>query len=86
MIRGHGGNVVLIKLNGELAAHDVWQRLALEKILIRRCTNIKGLSDRFIRISLKTKENNCLLAARFNALSHGSQLEAGSLKELQVAC
>ena len=86
MIHGHGGTFVLIQLNGGLAAHDVRQRLAREKNLIRRCKNIKGFSDRLIRISLKTIENNCLPAARINALSHGSQLEAAPLKKVQVAC
>ncbi|MCP4628604.1 MAG: pyridoxal phosphate-dependent class II aminotransferase [bacterium] len=77
---------VLIKLRGGLSANYVWQRLARKKILIRRCTNVQGLSDRFIRISLKSPDNNRLLAARLLAISRGAEKEGGSLEELRVAC
>lgn len=76
---------VLIKMRGGLSANYVWQRLAREKILIRRCTNIQGLSDRFIRISLKTPADNRLLASRLLAIGRGSETEAGGLKRLRVA-
>jgi len=77
---------VLIKMRGDMSADDVWQRLARDKILIRRCTNFSGLSDKFIRISLKSPENNRLLAARLLAISHGAEKESGSFKKLRVAC
>jgi threonine-phosphate decarboxylase len=77
---------VLIKLGRGLSANDVWQRLAREKILIRRCTNVQGLSDRFIRISLKSPDDNRLLASSLLAISRGAEKEGGSLKELRVAC
>lgn len=77
---------ILIKLRGGLSANDAWQRLAQEKILIRRCANIQGLSDRFIRISLKTHDDNRLLASRLLAISSGAEKQAGDLNELRVAC
>ena len=88
MIHGHGGifTFVLIKLNGGLAAHDVRQHLALEKNLVRRCKNIKQLSETYIGISLKTHQNNRQVPARFNALRQGPDKEVRLLKELQVAC
>jgi len=77
---------VLLKLRGGLSANDVWQRLAREKILIRRCVNIQGLSDRFIRISLKTPDDNRLLASRLLDISNGTVKEVGGMKNLRVAC
>jgi threonine-phosphate decarboxylase len=77
---------VLIGLNGGLSAQCVWQSLARDKMLIRRCTNIQGLSDRYIRISLKTAEINRLLASRLIALAQGPETEAGPLKKIQATC
>ena len=51
---------------GELAkgikAEKVCRYIADKKILIRDCTNFEGLSDNFIRVSLKTREQNMRLA------------------------
>ena len=49
---------ILIRLHGGLTAAAVWRRLAAQRILIRDCTNFEGLSDRFIRISLKDQATN----------------------------
>jgi len=73
---------VLIKLPDGLSANHVWQVLVRDKILVRRCTNIKGLSDRFIRISLKKYEDNRLLVSKLNALLNSPELGVGTLKEL----
>lgn len=54
---------ILIKLPNGLTAFDVRQHLARKMILIRNCENFRGLSDQFIRISLKTPEANRLIAA-----------------------
>ena len=77
---------VLIRLNTGLSDQRVWQNLARDKILIRRCSNINGLSERFIRISLKTPDDNRLLASRLTDLGQVPGIPAGTLKELQVAC
>ncbi len=58
---------ILAKLTGRLTAHDVCDQMAQnqmaqDRILIRNCANFKGLSDRFIRISLKTSETNRMAA------------------------
>lgn len=49
---------ILMRLGGGLTARTVCDRLARQRILIRDCTNFRGLSDRFIRISLKTGDIN----------------------------
>lgn len=45
-------------------AAQVCARLAEERILIRNCSNFKGLSEYFIRISLKTREINGMLSEK----------------------
>ena len=77
---------LLIKLREGLSANDVWQRLAQEKILIRRCGNFEGLTDEFIRISLKSAADNRLLASRLLAINHDVGTQAGRLNEFRVAC
>ena len=59
---------ILIKLPPGLSAHDVRQRLAEDMLLVRNCCNFQGLSDQFIRISLKTPEANRKVAVKLRAL------------------
>ncbi len=49
---------ILAQLGGKHTAQSVFDMLSSKKILIRDCTNFFGLSNRFIRISLKTHEVN----------------------------
>jgi len=42
-------------------ASALWQRLLQKGILLRRCTDFKGLDYRFLRISLRTREDNKIL-------------------------
>ena len=49
---------VLIQLPEGLKAQTVWRRMAENRILIRDCSNFTGLSDAFIRISLKSEAEN----------------------------
>ncbi len=48
---------LLAELKG-LTADMVWTEMARHRILIRNCSNFNGLSDNFIRISLKNREEN----------------------------
>lgn len=59
---------LLLRLRRGHAAGDVCAALAGERILIRNCANFTGLSERFIRISLKTPEINRMLAERLERL------------------
>jgi len=56
-------------VNRRLTADTIFQHLLHERILIRNCSNFKGLSDRFIRISLKNRETNLMLANKLLNLS-----------------
>ncbi len=49
---------MLARLSEPLAADAICDRLADNGILLRNCANFTGLSDRFIRISLKTRAVN----------------------------
>jgi threonine-phosphate decarboxylase len=49
---------ILIQLPSYLSAEKVVNAMAKEKLLIRNCSNFHGLSQRFIRISLKDSKNN----------------------------
>lgn len=53
---------LLAELYEDFDAESVCEKLLKQRILIRNCANFKGLSNRFIRISLKAHENNLLLA------------------------
>lgn len=48
----------LVALPDGLTDEEVYRYLGEKRILIRRCSNIKGLSNRFIRISLKDRASN----------------------------
>lgn len=53
---------MLAELTGTMNAEAVCESLAEQRILIRNCANFAGLSDRFIRISLKSPAANARLA------------------------
>ncbi|MFH2046275.1 MAG: aminotransferase class I/II-fold pyridoxal phosphate-dependent enzyme [Pseudomonadota bacterium] len=55
---------ILFKLDTNLSAKDICKRLSSEKILIRNCSNFKGLSDQNLRISMKTTFLNRLIAKK----------------------
>ena len=53
---------VLAELKNKIKSDKICRYLADRKILIRDCTNFQGLSDNFIRFSLKTEKENKQLA------------------------
>lgn len=55
---------VLGKLLGGRSAYDIYDALSKEKFLIRNCDNFNGLSDQFIRVSLKDRETNMALSQK----------------------
>jgi threonine-phosphate decarboxylase len=57
-------NYLIVRLPNSFNAATVCSRLAEYKILVRNCSNFEGLSDRYIRISLKQPESNRLLARK----------------------
>lgn len=55
---------MLARLDENHTADEICRHLARHKILIRNCANFRGLSDRFIRISLKQHKENQRLAEK----------------------
>jgi threonine-phosphate decarboxylase len=49
---------LLVRLPDAWTAAAVWEAMAEARILIRDCTNFEGLSERYIRISLKEEAAN----------------------------
>lgn len=55
-------NFLLVKISGKPSSPELQQLLLQQRILIRDCSDFKGLSDRFFRIAVRTaEENSCLL-------------------------
>ena len=59
---------ILAELSAPYKASEICESLADGGILIRNCANFTGLSEKFIRVSLKTSEINCMIAERLLAL------------------
>jgi threonine-phosphate decarboxylase len=59
---------VLIKLPASLRASQVCDIFSRKRILLRNCDNFHGLTDRFIRISLKHTQTNQRVAKELLAL------------------
>lgn len=62
---------LLVSLENGSRSADLCQALGREKILVRDCANIRGLSDRFIRVSLKTPKENGNLLEQLSRHSNG---------------
>lgn len=74
---------ILIKLPDFLSAGSVCAQLERDKILIRDCTNFQGLSDQFIRISLKTRQENLTLAEKLLSMLQGSKTRSQTARKKQ---
>lgn len=59
---------MLLKLLSRHTADTICDHLSDQGILIRNCSNFKGLSNQFIRMSMKTSEINRMLAEKLSDL------------------
>ncbi len=64
---------ILAELANGIKSDKICRYIADRKILIRDCANFEGLSDKFIRFSLKTREQNIRLADYINDFFDGVQ-------------
>jgi len=53
---------ILARLTNEINSKSFCKKIGQHKILIRDCSNFFGLSDEYVRFSLKERENNLNLA------------------------
>lgn len=63
---------LLAGLTGNIKSHELCRRLAEHKILIRDCANFDGLSDRFVRFSLRDRDTNMKLARLLKGIVTGN--------------
>ncbi len=56
---------ILIELPKGIRGDYVYRKLLDKKILIRNCSNFQGLTDQFIRVSVKDHENNRMFVESF---------------------
>jgi len=68
---------VLIRLPRGIKAAAVWEHMAAHRILIRDCSNFTGLSDEFIRISMKSEDENQRAADLLIGLFRGHRIQRG---------
>lgn len=61
---------MLARLNEGITAEDAVDYLSHHKILIRNCANFEGLSNKFIRLSLKTGDANQMAARLLLNMGH----------------
>jgi threonine-phosphate decarboxylase len=77
---------ILIKLPPDLSGRLVWERLAHERILIRNCGNFDGLSEQFIRVSLKSPEVNLRVAAKLVSLASQPEISFAVSNGKRLVC
>ena len=62
-------NFLLLQITGGISSREVRDRLLHQRVLIRDCATFKGLSPQFIRIAVRTtEENNRLVSCLKNVL------------------
>jgi threonine-phosphate decarboxylase len=61
---------MLLHLNEGITAEDTVEYLSHHKILIRNCANFEGLSNKYIRLSLKTEDANRMAAQLLMDMDH----------------
>ena len=69
---------LLVRLNQRATAETVVEYLSRKKLMIRNCSNFTGLSDRFIRISLKTAEANRMAVQLLSEMFEQKEERAGN--------
>lgn len=52
-------NFILVRIdNDELTSSEIHDLLVKDKIVIRDCSNFVGLSNKYFRVAVKTREDN----------------------------
>lgn len=64
-------NFLLIELPASLCASDVVERLRDRGLLVRNCSTIAGLTERMVRVAVRTPRENDRLLRAIEAILHG---------------
>lgn len=65
-------NFILLRLR-KITGEDIFNYCISKDVLIRRCRNFRGLDDSFIRLAIKSREDNNKLLSIFEALEREIQ-------------
>lgn len=63
-------NFILIRLQSKELSSVVVEKLRAEKILVRSCYNFAGLDERFLRLAIRTRNENDLLIDALKKILH----------------
>jgi len=69
-------NYLLIELVQGDSAEKLYRRLLDHRILIRRCGNYQGLGDRFVRVAVKTRNENLRLLESLDTIFSSKTLRS----------
>jgi threonine-phosphate decarboxylase len=62
-------NFILVKIhNAEITSSGIQDLLIKDNIIIRDCSNFIGLSDKYFRVAVKTREENQKLLSALNLI------------------
>jgi cobyric acid synthase CobQ/L-threonine-O-3-phosphate decarboxylase len=75
-------NFVLAKIEKKLTARELSRRLLEKKILIRDCSNFRGLDNNYFRVAIKTAQENNLLILALKEVLCGAEkkMKVGGMK------
>ena len=63
------GNFLLVRLTGKtLTASGLVQNLAKKNLLVRACTDFPGLGEQFLRVAVRTRQDNRQLLTALRAV------------------
>ena len=54
-------NFILVKIERELSSRRLWMRLVERGLLIRDCSNFRGLNNKYIRVAVRRRKDNLRL-------------------------
>ncbi|MBR6012684.1 MAG: aminotransferase class I/II-fold pyridoxal phosphate-dependent enzyme [Selenomonadaceae bacterium] len=61
-------NFILIQLENKKIAENILEKFREKNILVRNCENFTGLGGRFLRLAIRSREENNLLLKSFSAI------------------
>jgi threonine-phosphate decarboxylase len=79
-------NFILVRIgNGETTSSSLHDLLIKDKIVIRDCSNFIGLSDKYFRVAVRTRDENQTLLSALKAIMSHQGAEVVSEKDFNVS-
>jgi len=61
-------NFILVKIEGPLSSGQLQERLIKHGILIRDCSNFRGLNNKYIRVAVRKRKDNLRLIGELETI------------------